>query len=238
MGGVHVLYRKTNASTYVAANSTLYLPSTCYCRNNNSSYEYGAFPEFFHGLYYGSYGLDSGIGYKDGGFRILFWCNEYTASTQSGESAAFSRPTNGQVVLRSYLSNGKLCTRVETTSGSTLASLDMTLISAAYTRLSAGCTINREATIAMNAPYTLPAPAYYSQFKFTNTTLTTVSGSYVALSTSNSYIYVKNKNDDLPSSYTSYYASNLLESVMEGNYVADVSTATMNKSTYPVSAIV
>ena len=64
MGGFHVKYRKTNTGArYIGISSQLKLPL-----NLNGDSVVQVYPEFFHGFYQGSYGMDTGIFYKNGVF--------------------------------------------------------------------------------------------------------------------------------------------------------------------------
>ena len=75
MGGWHIAHRATNNSNYIGIASTLMLPTSCgYEPDSNPAagvYD-GVFPEFFHGFYKSNYGLDVGVLYRDGEFKIFY----------------------------------------------------------------------------------------------------------------------------------------------------------------------
>jgi hypothetical protein len=75
MGGIHVASRVSDEHNYVVAGSKLVLPSTADIKGiPNTSSGYGSVvPSFFHGFYKhtGTYGLDAGIFYANGVYRIF-----------------------------------------------------------------------------------------------------------------------------------------------------------------------
>lgn len=243
MGGVHTAYRKSSSANYVAVESTIVLPQTSYCRENNADATNGAFPEFFHGFYKGSiYGLDIGIGYKNGSYRLFFYSYANTQSTQWFESNAFALTSDRTYTLKTYFSGGYLITRCMNSSGTVVASLDVYLQPEAYTSMSQGCTINRELCIAINpsvkggSSYTVPARAYFSQTKFTKTKMTTNTGSTVYMTTSNTTTQHGKIDNGTPT--TTYESATRLNIMENGTYVADVATATFDKANIKVSPIV
>ena len=252
MSGVHTAYRKTTGTNFVEVQSTIILPTTIVYRENNpvSSGYNGAFPEFFHGFYKGdSYGLDAGILKKNGAYRLFFNSYPNTQSTGWFTSDPFDVGTSlssRTFTLRSFFSNGYLCTRCLNSNNIEVAALDVYLTTAAYNSMSQGCTINRELTLAINADssgnYNFPADCYFSQTKITNTLLTTASEAQVKMNLNNTTTQHGKVDPELTSIWktieTNYYAKDGSFGVMEGDYVADVATATFNKGDYPVSEIV
>ncbi len=241
MSGIHTVYRKSIGTNFVEVESKIYLPVTCYCRENspvNSGYN-GAFPEFFHGFYKGSsYGLDIGIMYRNGSYRLFFYSYKNTQSTQwftSSKTFNIGDTYESRLfTLKSFFQNGYLVTRCYNSSGTLVASLDVFLEPAAYASMSQGCTINREMCLALNknsaGEYTLPAPCYFSQAKWTQTKMKTASGTVVAMTNSNTTTQHGKKDNGTPDNT---YAKNDSLNVMEGGYVADVATATFDKEHEP-----
>lgn len=245
MSGIHTVYRKSTGTNFVGVESKIYLPATCVCRENNptSSGYNGAFPEFFHGFYKGSsYGLDIGIIYKSGSYRLFFYSYANTQSTQwftSSQTFNVGSTYDSRLfTLKSYFQDGYLITRCYNSSGTVVASLDVFLNSTAYASMSQGCTINREMCLAINKDsagnINVPASCYFSQAKWTQTKMTTTSGSVVAMTNSNTTTQHGKVDSGTP---TSTYAKQDSLGVTESGYVADVATATFDKSTYPVKAI-
>lgn len=202
-GGYHVCHRTTNASTYIAMASTLKLPTLCACEPDSAPGVYdGTYPEFFHGFYAGSYGLDIGvIWYQDGRFGINYHTFTNTAAVTDGEFSITTGVGKGDTIeLRTYLSGQLLVAQIYKNSN-WMHTSQITLTSAAATRFAQGCTINREIAMASNnaANGGIPSDAYFSDTKFSNSTLTTTGGAYVALSSSNSTLlaaYADNRTID------------------------------------------
>ena len=253
MSGVHTAYRKTTGTNFVEVQSTIILPTTIVYRENNpvSSGYNGAFPEFFHGFYKGdSYGLDAGILKKNGAYRLFFNSYPNTQSTGWFTSDPFDVGTSlssRTFTLRSFFSNGYLCTRCYNSNNVEVAALDVYLTTAAYNSMSQGCTINRELTLAINADslgnINIPANCYFSQTKIPNTLLTTASGAQVKMNLNNTTTQHGKLDpamqiNGVPDLLELHYDKRISVGVMEGDYVADVATATFNKDDYPVSEIV
>ena len=243
MSGIHTIFRQSTSTSIISISSTLYLPKTTHYRKNvyeNGIYKDGAFPEFFHGFYKGSqpYGLDAGVLYGEDGVRLFFFSYAETQATQRFISDnEIVVPTNRMVTLKSWFENGNLCTRACDGSGNVLCKLDVPLIRAAYNAMTSGCSVNREMCLAMNTRCTMPAPAYFSQTKFTDTIMCTKNGSEVKMSADNSTLKVNRVDLGVPSNYKNYYAEKHLTATEVGGFIADVATATADKSQYPVSPI-
>lgn len=246
MGGIHTLYRKSTGANFVAVESKIYLPASCANRDNSptSSGQNGASPEFFHGFYKGStYGLDIGIIYKNGAYYLAFYSYANTQPTKWFTSKnsfnVGSTYASRQFTLKSHFQDGYLVTRCYNSSNTLVASLDVKLTTAAYNSMSQGCTINREMCLAINPDASgninVPANCYFSQAKWTQTKMTTASGNVVAMTNSNTTTLHGKVDAGTP---TSTYDKRILSGVMESGYVADVATATFNKTSYPVSDIV
>lgn len=228
------------------------MPVSCANRDNSptGSGQNGAFPEFFHGFYKGSsYGLDIGIIYKNGAYYLAFYSYANTQPTQWFTSKnsfnVGSTYASRLFTLKSYFQDGYLVTRCHNSSGTLVASLDVKLTTAAYESMSQGCTINREMCLAINPDASgkckFPADCYFSQAKWTQTKMTTVSGTEVAMTNSNTTtLHGKIDNGTLESgvSVEDVYADKIRQGIMEGNYVADVATATFELTKHPVSEIV
>lgn len=189
-GGYHVCHRATNTSSYVALASTLKLPSSCACEPNSASGVYdGTYPELFHGFYAGLYGCDIGvIWYEDGKFGIAYHTFSNTAAVTDDEIPITTGVGKGDTIeLRTYLSGQYLVAQIYKNSAWKHTS-QISLTSAAATRFAQGCKINREICMASNNAATggIPSAAYFRDTKFSNSTLTTTSGTYTAMSNSNS----------------------------------------------------
>lgn len=244
MGGIHVCERTTSDYDYiyVAAQSQLYLPTVLHSRPNHADGTNGAFPEFIHGFYVGvDYGLDIGLVYRSSWSLDFFG---YTAvyPDQAKQSPPFEIPA-WTVMLKTYFESGQLIAQCTSEDGSRVyGELHVDITGDSYRRYQSGSQINREMLLAMNPDqpkgthYNLPADAYYSQSKFTNTTLTTASGSYVFMTSENSYPRYDRPDPDMPS-VTGSYDSDTRSVTEFGKYVADVTTATLDKNKYQITPI-
>lgn len=185
--GQHIVLRASNSQTYIAANSTLRLPTNCDCREDNGGYN-GVFPEFFHGFYSDNYGLDVGILYwgdvRYGKYWKLFCGGD---AVVGGWNDCYVLLNKGETVnLVTYKSGSNMiCQAI--VGGSTRATLTTGLTTAAANEFANGCRVNRELTCASNVSNYIPSSAYFSDATWSNTTLTTTNYNYVALTTSNSW---------------------------------------------------
>lgn len=223
MGGFHIKYRRSN-KRYIAVSSTLKLPTALDSDNTDKA---EVIPEFFHGFYYGSHGIDTGLMYKFGKFTLCSWSFLATAEDQDPDKRWKEEPLwtpinkGDTVVLNSYLSNNALVTDC-LKNGVKVGSISTTLYPDAYRLYStSGALINREIVMAANTNQYAPTPAYFSDAKFYNTTLTTTSWSYEALSASNSWLKQPySDSSPIPSKfrYGGYSGT-------EGNFVFDVASA-------------
>lgn len=243
--GVHVAYRKTKHSFYVAAASTLKLPTEVGYRPNDSNSYNGAFPEFFHGFYVGQYGLDTGIMYgEDGngdvGFLLCFNAIGNTYASGWYNNSVMRGVGKGDTVqLITSFVNGYLKTDCTTASGSVLDSYSIYLTPVAYGALSSGSVMHREITLAMNADESgraeVPAPAYFKDAEFSRTTLTTNRGEYVKLELNNSndsgsYTY----DPEADVSTYSQTPKSQIGSEDDDGYARDTCSATFDRTSYPV----
>ena len=242
--GVHTLFRATNAASYKAASTTILLPDVVAYRSNDVNYKNGAFFEVFHGFYKGNYGLDMGILYDANGFRMFCGSLSGTAASTwidkdaNGNFLTFNARPGDTIVLNTTLVNGYIKADV-LKGGNQIKSISYYLNATAYNALAAGSFINREVTIAVNKnsagaiePY---GNCYFRNCKVSKTTLTTASGSYVAMNTTNSNNINNGKLDD-PVSGTSY-DDEIITNIMDGNFVWDQATATFNKRDWPIDTI-
>lgn len=241
MGGIHVCERTTSNDDYiyVAAQSQLYLPTVLHSRPNHADGTNGAFPEFIHGFYVGGYGLDIGLVYRSS-WSLDFFSYATVYPDQAEQSPSFEIPA-WNVMLKTYFENGHLIAQCTSEDGSRIyGDLSVKITADSYRRYQSGSQINREMLLAMNkgdnGSYNLPADAYYSQAKFTNTTLTTSSGSYVFMTSENSYPRYNKPDPDMPS-VTGSYDSDTRSVTEFGKYVADVTTATLDKNKYQITPI-
>lgn len=243
MGGIHVCERTTSDHDYiyVAAQSQLYLPTVLHSRPNHTDGTNGAFPEFIHGFYVGDYGLDIGLVYRSS-WSLDFFSYAAVYPDQAKQSSSFEIPA-WNVMLKTYFENGHLIAQCTSEDGSRIyADLSVEITDDSYRRYQSGSQINREMLLAMNPDqpkgkhYHLPANAYYSQAKFTNTTLTTASGSYVFMTSENSYPRYDRPDSGMPD-MSAYYDSDTRSVTEFGKYVADVTTATLDKEKYSITPI-
>lgn len=191
MGGYHVAHRATNNSNYIGINSTLKLPDNCEIQEQSSStVNDGVFPEFFHGFYKGSYGIDVGVIYAgDETFKLCHWSNAITCKTADdrwGEKE-INVSRGDTIQLKTYL-NGNNITIEAWKNSIKVDSLDAPLSSGAVQTFSGGAKINREITMASNRYPYIPSDAYFSDTTFSRSTLTTTSYSYEKLRLTNSEI--------------------------------------------------
>lgn len=222
MGGFHVKYRKTNQhARYIGISSQLKLPLNL---NGDSVVE--AYPEFFHGFYQGDYGMDTGIFYKNGVFKMLSFCfpkTQLSTTSQWTESAFNSGVTVNKgdfLTINSYYSNKTIISEY-LRNGVKIGSHTTRLSDSASNTFSAGSAINREIALAANTPNYAPSQAFFSDAKFFNSTLTTPSWSYVAMNNSTSYERAP-YSDTLPAPSKFKYGG---YSVTEGNFIADIGSA-------------
>lgn len=242
MGGIHVCERTTNDDIYVAAQSQLYLPTVLHSRPNEADGTNGAFPEFIHGFYVGDdYGLDIGLVYRSS-WSLDFFSYATVYPGKAEQSPSFEIPA-WNVMLKTYFEGGQLVAQCTSEDGSRVyGELHVDITGDSYQGILSGSRVNREMLLAMNSDgahppqYHLPAEAYYSQAKFTNTTLTTASGSYVFMTSENSYPRYNRPDPDMPS-VTSWYDSDTRSVTEFGKYVADVTTATLDKEKYSITPI-
>lgn len=253
MSGIHVAYRKSTGTNFNQVESTIVLPTNCTYRDNRAvtvgntvKYYDGAFPEFFHGFYQGStYGLDIGILYQAGVYKLFLYCyanvasqvdsngNKITWYTSSKTFApASSSTTDRTFTLKSYFANGYLVTRCYNSSGTVVASLDVYLNPTAYAAMNNnGCTINREMCLAINknenGTCTFPAGVSFTSTKFTKTKMTTVSGTVVAMTASNTTTNHGKRDSGCDKTTTAAYYSGNVTSTTENGYNADTAYASV-----------
>ena len=224
MGGYHVPNRDTNSQIYVAIASKLQIPSEFDCVSDSSGQYDGIFPEFFHGFYKGStYGIDIGVIYRNKKWMLSFHAlNKATKNPQdplSGEEKVVSLTAGQTYVLKSSLvPPNYLRTSIETTGGSVLGIFDIYITQNAYNAFAAGAAINRECCIAANRNPYIPSAAYYKNAKFFESTLTTTSGTYVKMSTSNSRRNIYSDDGTIDSTRYRYSESET------NGYVSDTSS--------------
>lgn len=246
MGGVHTVFRQTNAYNIVRTYSILYLPQKIACRENNSQYLNGAFPEFFQGFYRGSekQGLDAGLIYKNGTYYLCFWSYKETNATQWYEKPLSSVPADRIVTLETWFQDGYACTRARDSKGIKLAALDVYLIPDAYHDMSTyGCSANREICIAANPEkekppvYVFPAKAYFGMTKFSDSKVTNTAGTVSVLSSSNSTVTYDRPDWGMPKNWEDTYDSDQMAVTEDGGYIADVATATFDKKDCPITSL-
>lgn len=190
--GYHIPDRMTTAGTFVGITSYLVLPWAYACKNDSSPTTYdGVFPEFLQGFYKDNYGIDTGVIFKDGSWRISFHAQDTNTADPTdplssiGEGEVILNLSPGQtIVLKTYLqAPSYLIARVENTSGIGLGQLNINLQQSAYNDFASGATIHREMCIASNSDLSV---AYFKGAEFYQSTLTSVYGGYVPMTDNNS----------------------------------------------------
>ncbi len=253
MSGIHVAYRKSTGKNFNQVESTIVLPTNCTYRANRAvtvggtvKYYDGAFPEFFHGFYQGStYGLDIGILYQAGVYKLFFYCyanvasqvdssgNKITWYTSSKSFVPASSSTIDRTfTLKSHFENGYLVTRCRNSSGATVASLDVYLNPTAYTAMNNnGCTINRELCLAINknekGTCTFPAGVSFTNTKFTKTKMTTVNGTIIEMTASNTTTNHNKRDTGCEIAITQPYYNGNTVPTTENGYIADTAYASV-----------
>ncbi|MBB6215015.1 hypothetical protein HNQ80_001104 [Anaerosolibacter carboniphilus] len=235
MAGIHTVYRKTNLKNVVAAFSRLVLPASgdYGCQENDSNYKNGAFPEFFHGFYDNGNGFDAGVLYSGGKWRAFV---SFTGSTPWADSpTGFTVPANREIAIRTYLSGDYLILQIQNSTGEEIDKVHYYLPAQFKTLMQNGAEFNREMTIGVNKNaqgiVTAPKDAYYKDATFKNTSITVLDGTTQKLSTSNSNVTNSGKVD--PGTPTNTYADRKSSTTVDG-FVHDNSSATFNKTVYPV----
>lgn len=109
-----------------------------------------------------------------------------------------------------------------------------------YNKFKAGCWVNQEMVIAINADKdgntNLLPGVYFKDAKFSKTTMTTVSGSYIALTDKNSIEHFW-RDDGFPLNTTYDDTRDNTPNtigVMENGFISDKVSATTDKYTYRV----
>lgn len=224
-GGVHIVYRKSpNEYSFRAVSSDLTVPSVAlasYPNPNDASYN--TVPEFFHVFYSGTYTVDVGVAYENNGYYRLF-----ANVNGTWVSGSLARAT-GTKTLKSWLSAEGSKRYIITQFGS--VQHKVTLSTAMYNSLNAGCKIFREMVIASNSNATIPVAAYYKNAQFSNTTLTKTDGTYVALDSNCDVTYNKRDSNVSLATWNTYCESAHSESGT--TFVADTSSATFDKNAPP-----
>lgn len=239
MGGVHVTLRRTTTKNYIAISSNLRIPTSLNYRSNDSNGWNGAFFEAIYGFFGGNCSLDAGIMYKDGKYRF-FGYGTVKSATKWDEDKEFNLPlTPGQTVeFKAYPGTANMLVLECVSGGTSLRKWNLELTSGAYTSLKAGVEIVREIVIAMNEDasgnFNARPGVYFKDAKFARSTLTTATGSYVILSTSNSREEGGRKFDaGFPTTYYDEIRTSV--GVTEvGGYVADVVSATTDNVNFPI----
>jgi len=192
MAGVHVVQRNTDGlnSFVVEATSTLKLPSSASYRANTTAGVHGAFPEFIHGFYAGSYGFDAGIMYKDGYFWIFYGPFSNTGAWKEAKITSASLGSTVTFNTKLY-TNGVMLTCTVSSGGSTTMSAP--IISTAYNTLKNGCKFVREMVIAINpesnGTVIVPTGASFSSTTFSSTSLKMANGTTNTLKSSNTIVF-------------------------------------------------
>lgn len=235
MAGIHTVYRKTNSKNILSAFSRLVLPApgNYDCEDNDTEYNNGAFPEFFHGFYDNGNGFDAGVIYSKGRWRAFV---SFTGMTPWAESSTgFTVPSNREIAIRTYLSGNYLILQIQNSTGTEIDKVHYYLPSQFKRLMLVGAQFNREMTIAVNPNsdkiVTSPKRAYYRNATFKNTSITISGGTTESLSTSNSHVRNNRKID--PGTPTDTY-DDIESSKMVNGFVHDNSSATFHKKLYPI----
>ncbi|ABR50251.1 hypothetical protein Amet_4170 [Alkaliphilus metalliredigens QYMF] len=185
MGGYHVAHRATSYTKYIGIASTLKLPNNCGFEKDSAATVYdGVFPEFIHGFYKNSYGLDVGVIYRDKKFKLFYHSFSNTCNPTDGD-VEVNVSKRDTIELKTYLSGNKILAEAWKNSVK-LKTLSIPLTSAAAQAFAGGAKINRELVIAANRHPYIPCDAYFSDTTFSKSTLTTTSYTYEKLRISNS----------------------------------------------------
>ncbi|MGD9568672.1 MAG: hypothetical protein AB7V48_10145 [Sedimentibacter sp.] len=141
------------------------------------------------------------------------------------------------VTLNTSLVNGYIKIDVLQT-GKATKSVSYYLNAIAYNSLVAGSKVNREITIAVNknaaGVFELYGNCYFRNCKVSRTTLTTASGSYVAMTSTNSENSYNGTADGMSKAS---YADEIVTNQMDAGFVWDQATATFNSRDWPISTI-
>ncbi|MHC1723442.1 MAG: hypothetical protein AB9836_09585 [Aminipila sp.] len=193
MGGWHIAHRATKISGIIGAVSTITLPK--YCGEIPDSVPGvkfdGVFPEFIHGFYANSYGIDIGIVYRKGGFEIFYHALPGTCSspdpTTSNPPVSLNVSKGDTVQLKTYINRGGKTIVAEVYKGSRkLGSYETDFTPEAAKRYVKGAVINREIVMAANRQKYIPSTAYFSDVTMSETVLTLADYSKVNLTAKNS----------------------------------------------------
>jgi len=218
MGGFHIKYRQSN-NLYVGIRSTLRIPA-----NLDGDSTKQVYPEFFHGFYYGDHGMDTGLYYKDGTFRLCSWAFLKTVPdvNKKWQEAALNKPINkgDEILLKSYVQGSSLVSEVYR-AGILLGKLASPLSTAGATQFANGSYMHREMTIGANRNDYAPSKAYFSNATFTKSDVTKKGGITEILTQRNSTLKAP-YSDSLPVPSTFRYGGYTCD---EGAYVADVASA-------------
>lgn len=242
MAGVHTVYRSTNASNIIGIGGKLKTPQYYNCRQNDSNSLNGGFPELFYGLYRtlssgNTKGFDAGIICDTNGYRLFIADNGNGTLVKGWNDHGVMQVAKGaEISLNVTLTGGKV--RLECYTGTTLKDiLEVNFINTTmYNEFKKGCWANREICIAINpdangVTHTTPG-IYFKDAKFFNTTLTTATNSYVALTSSNSH-EAYDIDNGFPGTY--YDDSRPVGiNVMVNGFVSDQASATTDKIMYPL----
>lgn len=247
MAGVHTVYRSTQgkSNNIIAIGGTLKLPNQYKSRPNTANYKNGAFPEFIYGFYTGSKGFDCGIlcesSGTDPGYKLFIADNgNGTLSSSWTSHGAMQIAAGLEVQLRVTITGGKV--RLECLfAGLTKDTMEVSFIDTAmYNTFRNGCWVNQEMVIAINEDASgatnLTPGAYFKDAKFSNTSMTTSAGSYIALTNTNSSEHFW-PDGGFPTNTTYADTRGKIPStigVMVNGFVSDQVSATTDKNTYPV----
>lgn len=181
MGGWHITHRATKNSNYKGVTTTIDLPSKCGCENDTPGKYDGVFPEFIHGFYGGSYGLDVGIVFRNNQFQIFYHSLKGTCTYQDPTNdnppvVLSSVDKEDTIKLRTTVSNHSQIILAEVLKNNyCIGSYEVPLTKGAYNHFKEnGAIINREILMASNRHNYIPCNAYYSDILMRDTSLTTI----------------------------------------------------------------
>lgn len=241
MAGVHTIFRTTKkqngyGANYVAIGGKLKLPYPYKCRNNESQYAAynGAYPEFIYGFYpgNGAHGFDAGIICKDDGYHM------FVADNSKSTKSPFVEPWNeypgklnasygDTITLSCYFTDNKCILKAND------QILSVWMRTSYYKAMLEGCYINREMVIAINedrhGKTHLNPVAYFENARFYNSTLTTTTGKYIAMTDKNTIEYF-HKDPGFPKG--NYL--NIRSSKMSHGFVSDKASATTDSTVHDI----
>ncbi len=186
MGGIHASVRTTSDNNYIGMQNKLVLPS-----NATSISATGANikPEFINGIYKGNYGLDIGVVYEDGAFKLFYWALAGTTQgSQASKDITIGASFGEHITLKTYLNGSKITCQAIRANGVT-KSLDCPLSPSAQNAFANGVAFIREMVIAADdvSHDVNPVNVFFYNATFSEGFVTTTNNVRHKLNNNNSY---------------------------------------------------